>query len=674
MTVLADGAAGDTALRRGAALLAKGRAAQAARTLARACALAPHSAAAHAQLASALQAEGRMEDAARAYLRAVELEPALLAAWFGLAACRQSLGQANDAMAAYRRVLQADPAHPESHYGLALLSGSLGRAEDAERHLRAAVAADPDFAEAHLALGNLLARSAAPQAAEPHFRAALDVDPAYLEARVALGMALLRQERAAEAEAQFRAVLALDPGNAAVHHGLGCALLRDHRHQEAEAAFRGALAITPHHVEALIDIGHALLGQGKVHDAIASCEAALAIVPGHPRALATLGGARAEIGELDLAADLCRQAFMRAPEQIEFALRLFQIVRVRPGDPVLTALERRLAHSPPPAPREMTWLHFALAKAYEDLGDRALGFSHLLQGNALRRAQVTYDEAGTLDVMARMAGVFTRDLLAARAGAGCAAEAPVFILGMPRSGTTLVEQMLSSHPAVFPGGERTDLMASARCFAGAHSDLGPFPEALWAASDAALRQIGADYAAALDALAPEATRITDKMPANFQMIGLIRLILPRARIIHLVRDPVDTCLSCFSKLFGGELNFTYDLSELGRYCRAYQQMMAHWRGALPEGTMLEVRYEALVADPEREARRILAYCGLGWDDSVLRYYENPRPVHTASIAQVRQPIYRSSVGRWRPDEAVLRPLLEALSGPALRPPIALNDK
>ncbi len=168
-------------------------------------------------------------------------------------------------------------------------------------------------------------------------------------------------------------------------------------------------------------------------------------------------------------------------------------------------------------------------------------------------------------------------------------------------------------------------------------------------------------------LAPRARRITDKMPANFRYAGLIHLALPNARIVHMRRDPVDTCLSCFSILFGGDQPFTYDLGELGRYYRAYQRLMEHWRAVLPPGVMIEVQYEALVGDFEPEARRILAHCGLEWNEACLDFHQTERPVHTASSVQVRQPIYRSSVGRWRPDAEELRPLLDALAASNARP-------
>jgi hypothetical protein len=224
---------------------------------------------------------------------------------------------------------------------------------------------------------------------------------------------------------------------------------------------------------------------------------------------------------------------------------------------------------------------------------------------------------------------------------------------MPRSGTTLVEQMLASHPLVHGAGELMEFEAAVAALDG----LGGVPADI---DGAALRRIGAGYVARVRALAPQALRITDKMPGNFRFAGLIHLALPNARIIHLRRDPIDTCLSCFSILFGGDQPFTYHLGELGRYYRAYAALMDHWRSVLPPEVMLDVHYEELVGDFEPQARRILTHCRLDWDQACAEFYNTERPVHTASAAQVRQPVYQTSVGRWRPADETLRPLLAAL--------------
>jgi hypothetical protein len=228
---------------------------------------------------------------------------------------------------------------------------------------------------------------------------------------------------------------------------------------------------------------------------------------------------------------------------------------------------------------------------------------------------------------------------------------------MPRSGTTLIEQILASHQKVFGAGELREMASIAEQVTGPGGLS--VPEAVPAMSGERLCRIGADYLQMVRGLAPEAERITDKMPGNFLLTGLIHLALPNARIIHACRDLRDTAFSCFSLLFTRGQVYSYDLAELGRYCRGYQKLMAHWHAVMP-GVILDVHYEEVVGDLEQQARRIIAHCGLEWDDACLDFYRTPRSVRTASAAQVRQPIYHSSIGRWRPHEDTLQPLLQAL--------------
>ncbi len=266
-----------------------------------------------------------------------------------------------------------------------------------------------------------------------------------------------------------------------------------------------------------------------------------------------------------------------------------------------------------------------------------------------------------MDYMQRIRTIFNAELLSAKAGGGEPAPAPVFVVGMPRSGTTLIEQIIASHPKAAGAGELFDLDNIVQSLTGLNSGALSFPEVVATMSGEQLRQVGARYVAAIRALAPAAERIADKMPWNFHFAGLIHLALPNARIIHARRDPVDTCLSCFSILFEGNSNqYTYDLVELGRFYRAYDSLMAYWRDVLPPGLMLEVQYEEVVGDLEKQARQIISHCGLDWDDACLDFHKTRRPVRTSSVAQVRKPIYRSSVGRWRPYREQLRPLLEEL--------------
>jgi hypothetical protein len=324
---------------------------------------------------------------------------------------------------------------------------------------------------------------------------------------------------------------------------------------------------------------------------------------------------------------------------------------------------QRLAQADVPlALSDRIYLHFALGQALADIGEHARSFRHLLAGNALQRGRVAYDEAAMLDVFNRIRAVFTADLLRSKRGSGDPSARPVFIIGMPRSGSTLIEQILASHPSVFGAGERADFPQALGQLVmrngGAASDLA----AITSLSADQLALLGADYLRRLGDAAGGAAayqRITDKYLANFAYLGLIHMALPNARFIHSRRAPVETCLSCFSRLFD-DVPFSYDLGELGRYWRAYDALMAHWTQVLPAGVMIEVRYEDLVADLEGEARRMLMHCGLPWHDACLAFHATTRVVRTESAAQVRQPIYRTSVERWRPAPELLRPLLDGL--------------
>jgi Sulfotransferase family len=326
--------------------------------------------------------------------------------------------------------------------------------------------------------------------------------------------------------------------------------------------------------------------------------------------------------------------------------------RFEPGDPLIAQMQALLQREGLSV-ADRTTLHFGLGKAYLDLGDSAEAFRHYNEGNRLKRATFAYDADENDRWMAEIARVFSPALMTAKADMGARSGMPIFVVGMPRSGTTLVEQILASHAMVHGAGELRKLQAL--------GDYADFPAGFRALPPDRLKAMGEAYLAYVAPMAAGRRHVVDKMPANFALAGMIRLILPDARIIHCRRDPVDTCLSCYTKLFAGQQDFAYNLTELGRFHRAYQGLVAHWREILPASHFLEVDYEDVVADVAAQARRMLDFLGLPWDESVLRFHETERPVRTASSNQVRQPIYRSSAGRWRKHAAELEPLLAALN-------------
>jgi tetratricopeptide (TPR) repeat protein len=423
------------------------------------------------------------------------------------------------------------------------------------------------------------------------------------------------------------------------------------------------LALTPDHLDALVNRGASLARLGRESEALLSYDAAIAKAPRFALAQDNKGVAMLQLGRLKEAASAFETAIALEPGRTRAYHHLSLARRFQPGERYVEALEALVRDGAPTSPQDRVYAHFALGKAFADLPDAARSFPHFAAGNAFKRKLSGYDEGAVLGVLERSRLAYADDLTRRFATAGAPSSVPVFVLGVPRSGTTLVEQILASHPSVYGAGEINDFDAAAQEIGGATAAALKTPDSVWRMISEDFRRLGEAYLARLEGRSGSAQRIVNKLPDNFRCAGLIALALPQARIIHVRREAMDTCFSCFTNLFVENHRYAYDLAELGRYYRAYETLMAHWRRTLPPGMMLDVKYEDVVADVEGEGRRILAHCGLDWDPRCLDFHNNGRAVRTASVAQVRQPIYASSVGRWRAYEAFLGPLIEAL-GPA----------
>jgi tetratricopeptide (TPR) repeat protein len=427
-------------------------------------------------------------------------------------------------------------------------------------------------------------------------------------------------------------------------------------YRDAERACRELIAAAPRLMLAHYQRGVALAALGRYDEAAASHRRALELDPGHAWAHNGLGNALKTLGHLAEASAFLARAVALMPDNGWFHRDLVACKRVTEDDPQLAVMKALHDRASLDGAQRIP-LHFALGKAYADIGHHEDAFRHWRDGNALQARNSPYDEASVLGLFRRIAAVFTPELIRDRRGSGDPSSVPVFILGMPRSGTTLVEQILASHRAVFGAGELPALLLEAGRLGGDQA----FTEKIRGMTGGAFRDLGARYVARITANAPCAARITDKMPSNFFCIGLIHLALPQARIIHVRRDPLDTCFSCFSNFFP-DAPPAHDLATLGRYYRAYAELMAHWRRVLPADALLEIDYERLVTDIESEARRIVGHCGLEWDAACLDFAGNHRPVTTLSAVQVRQPVHRGAIGRAQPYRRFLAPLIGALGG------------
>jgi hypothetical protein len=305
-------------------------------------------------------------------------------------------------------------------------------------------------------------------------------------------------------------------------------------------------------------------------------------------------------------------------------------------------------------------LHFAYGKALDDRGEHERALGHYILGGRMKRRQLQYDEEDTLAFFDSVVAAFPKALFDERTYQGIDDERPVFIVGMPRSGSTLVEQILASHPQVHGAGEVKYLSRALGQLRDRFPSLPKFPQMMAKLSPPQLDIVARSYLTALTKDAGKAKRVTDKLLTNYFFVGFLHLLYPRARFIHTVRDPVDTCLSAFTKLFKDDMPHSYDLGELGRYYRKYQALMNHWHEVLPEGVLSTVRYEDVVADTRNEAKALIKFLGLAWDPQCVDFHKSDRPVKTASVAQVRKPIYKTSVSRWKKFGDGLQPLIDAI--------------
>jgi tetratricopeptide (TPR) repeat protein len=566
----------------------------------------------------------RGQHAAAAFLigQAIAINPTVAAFHSNLGTVLQAQGNLEGAAGAFERALALQPDWAEVHSNLGKILQSQGRLEEAAASQERALALKTDFAEAYSNLGNARYVQGRLAEAVTCYQRALALKPDYVDAHNNLGTSLLSQGRIDEAIEHYKRALALNPNYAAAHNNLGNALMQQDQIDAAQAHYERALAIRPEYANAHNNLGNVLKEQGKFEDAMASYGRAIAF----------------------------------NPDYAEAHLNRSELKRFARGDSEFAALEKLAAKDDLPADKAM-FLHFALAKALDDVGDFARAFEHLVRGNTLKRRQIDYQEDRALDLVRRISTVFDRALFERSHGAGHPSSAPVFVVGMPRSGSTLIEQILASHPQIQAAGELTILEKM---------EDREFPEQAGKLDSAALRRLGETYLSRLPKTRDGRLRIVDKLPGNFLRIGLIRLILPNARIIHATRHPLDTCLSCYSKLFTNGLLFSYNLEELSRYYLSYHELMAHWRRVLPLDYILDVSYENVVDNLEREARRMIDYCGLPWDDRCLSFHRTTRPVRTASSVQVRQPLFRGSIERWRRYEPGLRPLIDELGSLAFR--------
>jgi Tfp pilus assembly protein PilF len=606
---------------------------------------------------------GRLAEAEAIYRQILGLDPGHADGLHLLGMLEHQRGRNEIAVEMIRQAIASNPLVAAYHSNLGTIFQAQGKLGDAAECFDRALAIRPDWAEVHSNRGNIFQAQGKMEEAAACQERALVLKPNCAEAWSNLGNIRQEQGQLDQAVEFYERALALKPGYADAHNNLGNALVTQDKLDQALTHYERALLLRPDWAYAHNNLGNARARQDRPDEATARYERAIVLKPDYANAYNNLGNIFKERGQFDEAMAFYERAIALQPDYAEAHLNRAESKSFRRGDAEFAALEALAANNrlSGDSSQKTLYIHFALAKALDDVGDYDLAFEHLREGNALKRRQIDYQEVGVLKVLQRISAVFDSSLFDRFEGQGDPSALPVFVLGMPRSGSTLIEQILSSHPRIHGAGELPALekMEANGAFHAGDPPL-PYPESVPVLDGPALRQIAQSYLAQLPKLADGKVRIIDKLLGNFFRIGLIRLMFPNARIIHIRRNPLDTCMSCYSKLFTNGLYFTYDLAELGRYYCAYSELMDHWRSVLPPGAIFEVSYEDVVDDLEGQARRLIDYCGLPWDERCISFHKSERRVKTASSVQVRQPLFRSSLQRWRKYEAHLGPLMDAL--------------
>jgi tetratricopeptide (TPR) repeat protein len=510
--------------------------------------------------------------------------------------------------------------------------------------------------------GNLLSGAGHLNEALIFFRQALLLAPNVEQSYLKIAAILQRLGRTADLIDLCRKALDQGVTSGSVHNHLGAALYSSGRRQEALVSFRTAVTVNPRHGQSHYNLGMCLEDLGETQAALAAYTRAVQYMP--ENAPAHFGLARLSLG-VGMMADWekhIRKTLTLDPRNAQAHLQLALHKKKTTYEPQMEDMER-LYHDPTISDRDREFLCFALGKSYEDLGEYSRAFEYFREGNRLHRTTHLCDQNHDQTVYARLMTLFSEDFYKIRADwrGATGGVRPIFILGMPRSGTTLVEQILASHPLVFGGGELYFLQEVIESVGGG-PDQDDYYQVVSQMDIDAFTHLGRNYLEKLTATKGYCDEpcITDKMPHNFIDIGMIKMMLPEAKVVHCRRNPMDNCWSIFKNLFEGGLHcYAYDLTELGRYYVRYSQLMAHWRRTLP-GYLHEISYEALVKNTESEIRKLLSFCDLEWDNRCLAFHRTKRDVQTASKSQVRQAIYRDSVRLWHNYQEFLSPLAESL--------------
>ena len=600
----------------------------------------------------------RLEEAEQVLRRTVRLAPTFAKPHEDLGFALLELERHDEAVEVLQKAVRLDPKLEFARFNLGKALALTGKGEEADAAFEASFALSPE--RKLLVQAARLHKEGKLEEAEKLYRQALKNNPDNVDAMRMLAMLAATLKHFDDAERLLRRAVAIAPDFLAAVIDLGRVLKEQDRFEEAIGCFKKAIGINPNNPQTHFLLAGACAPAALNHEAVKEYQKTLELSPRHPGALLGLGNALKTIGRLDEAVRAYHDCIDVKPNNGETYWSLANLKTYRFSDEQLAEMEKRVEEDNASGDKSEVNFLFALGKAYDDRQDYERAWHYYERGNDKQRMLVQYDPVHTETINDGIIEVFDQALLEEKSGSGHPDPAPIFVLGLPRSGSTLVEQVLASHSQVEGTSELPYLGRVATSLNRNRPDGVNYPKAVRELEAENFAALGEDYVRYAQLHRTEGKPFfVDKMPNNFPTIGFLHLILPNARIIDARRHPLDACVGNYRQHYARGQTFAYDLTDIGEYYLQYQRMMDHWEEVLP-GRILTVQYEEVVTDFDNQVRRILDYCNLPWEEDCIRFYETERPVRTASSEQVRQPIYTGALNFWRNYEAHLDELVEIL--------------
>ncbi len=603
---------------------------------------------------------GMAKEAVTEFTRALEANAQDVDALVGMARALRIDGRPAEAFALAQKALEMRPGSADAYLEAGEAALALNKHEDALTYCRQAVEASPANAQAHEALGSALALYGVPQEAEFHLRRSLELLPNSASVCAKLGMILEQQERFKDAEEQYKAALAAQADHVMALNRWANLLLKQKKPAEALAQFERVRQLQPDSALSYSNIATVLHALGRHEESIEACRKAIDLNANLPEAYQNLGAVQQTLGRLQEARASFERALELRPDLVQTLFSLSNLEAGSATEPMIANIHA-LLKSEKLDNSARSQLHFALVRIYDQRGEHDLAFKAAVDGNNIEMRRQEYQSDALERFSESLRQTFTKEFFKSRPSYGVSSDEPIFIVGMPRSGSTLVEQILASHSQVFGAGELAfiaSLTADLRRWGRPSRE---FPEGIADLKEPEILRMAGAYRRYTRNLAGSAKRVTDKMPSNVFYLGVIALLFPQAKVIYCQRDALDLFISNYFMLFRNPIAYKTTQKSFAHFYNLQEELMAHWRSVLPI-QIHQLKYENLVENQNAETRALLRYCGLEWEPKCLEFHLTDRPILTGSDTQVRRPLYNTSVGRAKPYMRYLRELQDALAG------------